>query len=168
MDELQEAVTQMRADYKANPVEPDVWNVLRALNDRHDCSRCGRCCTDQTIGMTGPEIVIAARYLNVPCSGFKKMFIERQVQRWHILKKLDGACPFLYGDDGKTECLIYAVRLDCLATWNHIPEDAEGRKAVKRRSTGEFRGGEMMQHSTMKIYAAFVAGFILGGLAVVL
>lgn len=113
MDPLQSAVRDIsKADHL-----PDrrTWNALQTLNDKHQCVRCGKCCTNQVVGMLGREAVAIARHLNIHASEFKAMFIEGQAGKWLMLRRMDnGECPFLVheGDDedGAAKCVIYEVR----------------------------------------------------------
>jgi len=109
MDPLQSAIRDIANEDHL----PDqrTWSALRQLNDRHQCQRCGKCCTGQVVGMLGVEAIAIARHMGMSGSDFKAMFIDRQVGKWLMMKKMDsGECMFLHHEDGLAKCIIYAVR----------------------------------------------------------
>lgn len=111
MDSLRAAIRDIsKEDQQYHPDERTV-SALRTLNERHKCQRCGKCCTGQTVGMLGHEAVAIARHLQIAPSEFRAMFIDRQVGKWLMLKKMDnGECMFLHHEDGLAKCVIYSVR----------------------------------------------------------
>jgi Fe-S-cluster containining protein len=110
MHPLQAAVRDISRDDR--PIDQRTWSALRQLNDRHQCQRCGKCCTGQVVGMLGHEAVAIARHLQLAPSEFKRCFIERQAGKWLMIKRRDDdTCPFIvYDDDLKANCVIYEVR----------------------------------------------------------
>jgi hypothetical protein len=95
MDPLASSVRELQHDAKGTRFDEQTLRVLNHFNDHHLCDRCGKCCTEQNVGMTGPEIIVAAGFLGLKCSEFKKLYIEKQIGRWHIVRKVDGRCSFL-------------------------------------------------------------------------
>jgi Fe-S-cluster containining protein len=115
MDPLQAAIRDISKEERSFHPDQRTLSALQLINQRHLCQRCGKCCTNQVVGMLGRELVAIARHLNMPASDFKKMFIECQAGKWLMIKRMDnGECPFLVheGDDedGAAKCVIYEVR----------------------------------------------------------
>lgn len=111
MDPLQSAVRDLSKE--ARLPDPRTWDALQTLNDKHQCIRCGKCCTNQVVGMLGREAVAIARHLQLAPSEFKRCFIDRRVGKWLLLRRrADDTCPFLFRTDGTgtAACEIYEVR----------------------------------------------------------
>jgi len=111
MDPLQAAIRDISKEDQQYHPDQRTLSALQTLNERHKCQRCGKCCTGQVVGMLGVEAVAIARHLGMSGSEFKAMFIDRQVGKWLMLKKMDnGECMFLHHEDGLAKCVIYEVR----------------------------------------------------------
>ncbi len=115
MDPLQTAIRDISKEDQSFHPDQRTLSALQTLNERHRCQRCGKCCTGQVVGMLGRELVAIARHLKMPASEFKAKFIERQVGKWLMIRRMEnGECPFLVheGDDedGAAKCVIYPVR----------------------------------------------------------
>jgi len=111
MDPLQAAIRDISKEDQSFHPDQRTMSALQLLNERHKCKRCGKCCTNQVVGMLGREAVAIARHLNMHASDFKVMFIESQTGKWLMLRRLDDdTCPFLLHEDGLAKCAIYPVR----------------------------------------------------------
>lgn len=100
----------MAAIEKTNYCDEKTMKVLEALNNGHGCTRCGKCCTEQVLGVLGSEAVKIARFLGIPGSEFREAYVERQVGKWLLIRKREDHCPFLQKVEGGTRCNIYPVR----------------------------------------------------------
>jgi Fe-S-cluster containining protein len=106
-DELEAHINYARELQRT--VDPTTLQVLKTLQDRHDCARCGKCCA-QPVGMLGREAVAIARYLGIPASEFRRRYIVGQHHQWLQLMQVDDRCPFLERDGELCNCSIYEAR----------------------------------------------------------
>lgn len=106
-DELKAHFAQVRELQRT--ADPKTLRALKALQGRHDCSRCGKCCSEP-VGMLGREAIAIARHLGIPASEFRARYVERQRERWLQLRQVEDRCPFLERDGEIHKCSIYEVR----------------------------------------------------------
>lgn len=80
------------------------------------CTQCGKCCTGLPgyVWVTEHEADAMAKFLQLPISDFRRLYMKRVGQRWTLLeKKSQGHSCVFYKEQ---KCQVYAARpLQCRA-----------------------------------------------------
>jgi Fe-S-cluster containining protein len=121
-----------------------------------ECLGCGQCCSGPEQGfiwITQPEIELAAEFLKITTSQFKKQYLRRVGHRTTIIEHdVTNDCIFLRKIDGKKKCVIYPVRPNQCRTWpfwsSNLLNQNEWNETAKRCSginRGKFYSFEEIQ-----------------------
>ena len=117
-------------------------------NTEITCFRCGECCRKYQVLLEREELRRLADYLHISASEFIEKYSD---PCWpgtikYLVRQVEGACPFLRGDDKEFLCSVHVVKPGACRAWAASQSQRECRQGLKRYwnlsldSAGEVNG----------------------------
>ena len=109
------------------------------------CTGCGACCGGAPgyVWVTPGEMREIAAYLGLSGGTLGEEHVTRVRMKYSLVEAANGDCVLLRRKDGKTSCMIYAVRPVQCRTWPFWDSNLSSRRAwetVAGRCPGMNRG----------------------------
>jgi Fe-S-cluster containining protein len=116
-----------------HPHSEELFHIIAEDVAAHiDCTRCGNCCRETVVEVSGAEVDAIAHYLGIEPDQARRLYTVSTDDGRTALAQLHGECVFL----DHNLCLIYEARPYACREFPYV---AEGGPALGARVTSIFR-----------------------------
>ncbi len=101
-------------------VERRFRKIAEEIEDQIDCRACANCCRVATTRLLERDVEKLSKFLRIPRARFLREYTEQTEDEGLILKRGEGGCVFLSGND----CTVYEARPGTCEDFPHLVRGA--------------------------------------------